>query len=106
MDCLANKTVLDGGNFTLRCSAKTDADSKVVISWEKDGEALFASKPGLIISGTDSPSLLTIFDASPNNAGLYKCIAKNNNSGVTKACPEARVIVQCKCKLEWSSGIS
>ena len=96
VDCVTDTTVLEGDNVTLRCSAETDTDSTAVISWEKDGEALSTSKPGLMISGTSSPSHLRILDANTNNAGLYKCIAKNNNTGVTKACAEARVIVQCK----------
>ena len=96
VDCPANKTVPEGSNFTLRCSANADDDSRALISWEKDGEALNTSEPGMMISGTDSPSQLSILGATPTDAGLYTCIAKNNNSGVTKACPEARVTVQCK----------
>ena len=96
VDCVANKTVPEGSNVTLRCSARTDADSRAVISWEKDGKALNGSAAGVVISGSANASVLTIVGSKRWHAGLYKCVAKNNNSGVTKACPEARVIVQCK----------
>ena len=96
VECASNQTVLEGGTITLNCSAKTDASSSATIVWKKDGKELNVSSARVHISGGGSPSQLTITGAKREDAGLYQCVARNNNSGAIEACPEARVIVHCK----------
>ena len=96
MDCASNKTVAEGSNVTLRCSARTDASSSAVISWEKDGKALNGSTAGVVITTIGNVSQLTIVGSERWHAGLYKCVAMNNNTGAKEACPEAHVVVDCK----------
>ena len=96
VSCAANTTVREGANVTLQCSARTDARSSAVISWQKEGIALNGSTAGVVISGSESPSQLTILGSKRMHAGLYKCVAMNNNSGVKEECPDAHVTVQCK----------
>ena len=100
VDCASNQTVAEGSNITLQCSAKTDALSSPTISWAKDGKTLNGSTSGVAISGNGSYSVLTILGSNRGHAGLYKCVAKNNNTGATEACPEARVIVDCKYSVQ------
>ena len=96
VDCSSNQTVEEGSKISLRCSAKTDAFSRPKIRWEKDGKPLNGSASGVVISENGSVSELTIEGSNRWSAGMYKCVAMNNNTGAEEACPESRVVVDCK----------
>ena len=104
MVCPSNQTVAEGSDIILRCSAKTDAGSNPIISWEKDGKTLKLTDAGVYFRRIGSVHLLTIYYSNRWHAGKYKCVARNNNTGAEEACPEARVVVDCKYSMQMESS--
>ena len=88
----------EGGNVTLKCTAETDPASIVIMTWTKNGKLWNDSN--IINSETESASIRTILSVNSSDAGVYRCIASNNQSGVSDECPEATVTVNCKYKVK------
>lgn len=98
--CLNNTIVNEGGNVTLRCTAETDPASMVIMTWTKNGKPWNDSNSNIVNSETESGSIRTILSVNSSDAGVYRCIARNNRSGLSDECPEATVTVNCKYKLK------
>lgn len=65
-------------------------DAKDIDWFSPSGEKILLSRPNISVSRSDeSTSILTIYHANVDNAGIYKCLAKNADK-------EAQATVQVK----------
>lgn len=65
-------------------------DAKDIDWYSPSGEKILPNRPDIFVSRSDeSTSTLTIYHASTDNAGIYKCVAKNGDK-------EAQSTVQVK----------
>ncbi|MED6295386.1 Neural cell adhesion molecule 1, partial [Characodon lateralis] len=65
-------------------------DAKDIDWFAPSGEKILPPRPNISVSRTDeSTSILTIYHANVDNAGIYKCVAKNGDK-------EAQATVQVK----------
>jgi Down syndrome cell adhesion protein len=73
----ATLNIVAGQKFKLVCSLSSGS-VPVEFSWFKNNDVIVAGNPAQIKSVEEDNSVLTISSISPNDAGLYKCIAKNS----------------------------
>ncbi|XP_044077716.1 neural cell adhesion molecule 1a isoform X16 [Siniperca chuatsi] len=65
-------------------------DAKDIDWYDPSGEKILANRPDIFVSRSDeTTSTLTIYHANVDNAGIYKCVAKNGDK-------EAQATVQVK----------
>lgn len=65
-------------------------DAKEIDWFSPTGDKILPNRPNISVSSTDeATSVLTIYHATVDNAGTYKCIAKNGDK-------EAQATVQVK----------
>jgi hypothetical protein len=70
-------TIAAGQKFKISC-VLASGSVPVEFSWFKDNQRIVVGKHVQIKSLDEDNSILTYSSISPNDAGLYKCIAKNS----------------------------